>query len=119
MKRRSYDENGDYAINSFIEDGPATVQAVYSKLKLWRGEWFLNGNLGVPYMESILGKPRKLHDIERTIKRIILSVEGVSRLTSFTIRLDRNTRHLTISYSARTIYDEDIGDVLGVSASGV
>jgi len=119
MKRRSYDENGDYALNSFIVDGKATVQAVNSKLKLFVGEWFLNVNDGIPYFQKILGKPRSLHEIERLIKRAILSVEGVEKLTKFDVRLDQNTRKLAIEFRAQTIYGEDIGDVLGVSAFGV
>jgi hypothetical protein len=118
MKRRSFDANGDYAINSFIEDGEATVQAIYTKLSLWRGEWFLNQNDGIPYMESILGKPRSLHLIERLLKQTMLNVEGVKKILSFSMNLDRQTRKLTIEYSAQDIYGNEIGDVLGVSAFG-
>lgn len=119
MIRRSLTADGDYALNSFIRDSEATIQAVYTRLRIFQGEWFLNLNEGVPYFQKILGKPFDLSAIERIIKGVIQSTEGVRSITSFDSNLDTATRRYTVTFTATTIYGDEFGDVLGVTSTGV
>ena len=108
MIRRAFDENGDYAINSFIDGFNATVQAVETRLKLFRGEWFLNLSSGVPYYQVVFVKPAKLSEIEAAIRNTIIETDGVKELLAFELNFDRQTRSASVSFSANTIYGEEI-----------
>lgn len=116
MIRRSFDENGDYSINSFIDKSAATIQAVSTRLRLFRGEWFLNILSGVPYYQDILGKNKRLDQIETDLRDTILQTEGVEKLTKFDLDYTSNNRKLALDFSGTTIYDDD-GDfeVIGLN----
>jgi hypothetical protein len=115
MIRRSFDENGDYAINSFISESEATVQAVSTRLKLFLGEWFLDINAGVPWYQKVFVKPAKTQDVEKIIRNTIRETEGIDSLTKFDFNFDSITRSATVAFTATTIYGDEIEPVLGIS----
>lgn len=90
MIRRSFDENGDYAINHFIEGTPATAQAVTTRLRLFKGEWFLNLNSGVPWFQEVFVKPARLAQTDSMIRKVILQTEGVAKLLKFELTFERD-----------------------------
>jgi hypothetical protein len=108
MIRRAFDENGDYAINEFIVDADATVQAVETRLKLFKGEWFLNLSSGVPWYQRVFIKPAKTTEVESAIRETIIQTEGVKELLQFDLVFDSQTRKASVSFSANTIYGDDI-----------
>jgi len=119
MIRRSLDKNGDYAINRFVADSPATIQAVHTRLRLFLGELFLNTSAGVPYYQKIFVKPARLSEIEQVIKSTILNTEGIDTLSSFDMNFDAGTRALRISFSGKTIYNDEFNEVIGINPIGV
>ena len=118
MIRREFDENGDYAINRFVSESPATIQAVATRLRLFKGEWFLNINSGVPWYQRVLIKPARLNEIDRIIRNKILQTEGVKRLTSFDINFDSATRKLSVAFTGETIYGDEFEDITGLNPLG-
>ncbi len=118
MIRRSFDENGDYAINNFIEGTPATAQAVTTRLRLFKGEWFLNLNSGVPWFQEVFVKPARIPQVEQIIRDTILRTEGVAALTSFNLTFDGNIRRLTISFTGKTTWGDDFTEVIGLNPIG-
>lgn len=72
------------------------------KLKLWRGEWFLDTEFGTPYLESILGKQLTLSGVLAALRKSILEVKDVRKITSFTYEFNNSTRKLTIEFTADT-----------------
>lgn len=121
MIRRAFDSDGDYAINSFVQDSPATIQAVATRLRLFRGEFFLNLDDGIPYFQEILVKPANLSRIETIIRDTISQTEGVESIDTFEIIFDSDTRKLTISFTATTIYGDIFSDedIEGINPLGV
>lgn len=77
----------------------AVRQAIECRLRTFRGEWFLDGSIGVPYFDGILGTKNPALDAVRSVLRQeILSVPGVIRLVSLEIDLERSARRLTASF---------------------
>ena len=77
-------------------------QQLLIKLKLWRGEWFLDTEFGTPYLQSILGKQLTLSGALAALKQSILEVSGVQRIVAFTYTFSNSTRKLTVTFTAET-----------------
>lgn len=81
-------------------------------LKLAKEEWFLDENAGVAWFEDSSKAPRIFggHADEQLlaseIKRVILSVNGVSTLLSFTLTLDHDTRRASVDCTYSDVYGE-------------
>ena len=85
-----------------IEGAQRIQQAVGIRLRTWLGEWFLDTSHGVPYLENVLGKNRRLEIVEAVLRSQILQVEGVKSIKSFTLSVDPHTRKSNIAFSADT-----------------
>ncbi len=82
-------------------DGAArAAQAVGIRLRAWLGDWFLDKNHGVPYLEEILGKKNRLEIVEAILRAQILDVRSIRAISSFSISLDPVTRKATVIYEA-------------------
>lgn len=108
MRYRKLDANGDYTIGTpkdFLINTPeAVAQAVTTRLKLWRGEWFVDLQDGTPWMQEILGKRQRGKSPDGAIKKRILGTQGVTELTAYSSSFDGNTRQLVISATINTLY---------------
>lgn len=104
MKYRALDGQGDYTVGQpWLSNSPETVaQAIGTRLKLWRGEWFVDRTDGTPYNEEILGKRGRGVDV--AIKQRILGTPGVTALTAFTASFDSVTRALSVQATVDTLY---------------
>ena len=82
MRYRKLDANGDYTFGSgsscFISDHDAVVQAIVTRLKLWKYEWWEDLEEGIP-MRDLLGS-RDLDLAEREIKDRVLGTIHVNSL---------------------------------------
>lgn len=114
---RRIDENHDMTfgrgIADMARDDEATAQSVKTRLLLLRGEWFLDTDAGVPYLQQIAIKPANLPLAQAIIKQTILETEGVAELRSFGMTFDRETRRLTIQATVTNIY----GSVVNIKVS--
>jgi hypothetical protein len=95
---------GDYQFNgssAFLSNSPETVaQAVLTRLRLYRGEWFLDSRLGLD-KDKILGygtAPTR----DREIQRRILQTLGVKSLVSYVSTI--TDRAFNVSARIDTIY---------------
>jgi hypothetical protein len=108
MRYRALSPTGDYTFGrgsgNFLVDSPACVaQAVQTALLLVRGEWFLDSTVGVPWPTEILGYgTSSVYDL--TIKEVILGVQGVTSITSYSSSVDPSTRRLTVVANIATQY---------------
>lgn len=76
-------------------------QSVECRLRTVRGEWFLDGSLGVPYFDGILGaKNPKLEAARAILRQEILATPGVTGLVSLTTSFDASNRSLTVAFVA-------------------
>jgi hypothetical protein len=79
-------------------------QQLLIKLKLWRGEWFLDTDFGTPYLQSILGKQLTLSGAVAALRKSILEVEGVRQIVALTYNFSRETRTLQVEFEVDTPY---------------
>lgn len=106
MRVRKLDANGDFAFGqgsaNYWANAPEGVgQSIATRLKLIKGEWFLDVTAGTDWNGKILGrKSQASYDGE--IKRVIMGTIGVASLLSYSSNLFG--RHLTITASVQTIY---------------
>lgn len=91
-------------LSNIARDDEAVAQRVRTRLYLLFGEWFLNTDAGVPYLQRITAKPADLFYTESVIKKTILDTEGILAVTEFSMNFDRNTRRLTIDTTVTNIY---------------
>lgn len=109
MRYRKLTVDGDYSFGqgqlNFLIDSPAAVaQAVQTSLLLWLGEWYLDVNAGVPYLQGVIGKHSK-ETSDNTILAQIGLVQGVVNIENFTSVVDPVTRKYTaIGGMLNTIY---------------
>lgn len=69
--------NGDWAMAS---DGPAIKQGVKIRLRFFRGEWFLDEEIGIPYYERILVKNPNISEVREWYRRALQSAPGVREI---------------------------------------
>ena len=92
-------ENGDVV----IVDGLAAIgQHVAMRLRSFKGEWFLDQNFGVPYLQEVLGKGTPATRLRAIFQEIILGTAGVVSVDSMELDYDGATRTLTIDFAATT-----------------
>lgn len=86
-------------------DGAEQVrQQIQIKLKLWRGEWFLDTEFGTPYLQSILGKQLTLSGAITALRKAIKEVDGVQSISDFAYQYSNRLRTLSVSFAAKTAY---------------
>jgi hypothetical protein len=102
-------EDGDLALQSNrmqLCDGKTQLkQALLARLRVFRGEWFLDLQAGTPYFEQILGKNNNPGGPEGALKEVITQTPGVRSLQEFSFELDRRTRVAAVSFTV----DSDFG----------
>lgn len=78
------------------------LQHILQRLRTYRGEWFLNKSLGVPYYQEILVKQPNRGYIDQIFQTVVAETPGVVGVTQFASRITE-TRVLQIVFQARTI----------------
>ena len=121
MKVRKLDSSGDMIFgrgpSAFLHDGDAVVQSAYTRLKLNRGEWFLDMAQGVRWGNQPEGQPAILDNpfdrglAETELKSNILGGDGVARIEEFDYAFDANLREASGHAIIVTDY-ATIGDVV-------
>lgn len=79
----------------------AVAQRLTSRFKFFKGEWFLDKRLGVPYYRVVLKKNPNMRLVRSLYRQVILRCPGVQSILSFSLDLDRIARELTIEFEAR------------------
>ena len=87
-----------------VDKAEQVRQQLLIKLKLWRGEWFLDTEFGTPYLQQILGKQLTLSGALAALRKSILEVEGVRQILSFSYTFSNATRKLIVDFTADTPY---------------
>lgn len=101
--------NGDLALAT---GGAQVAQHVRQRISFHQDEWFLNLDLGLPWLQEILGARRFTSPMsdraysESYIKTEILGTPGVTRLLSFGMVEDRANRTAEFKFQ----FDTDYGD---------
>ncbi len=87
-----------------IDNAERVAQQIKIQLLTLLGEWFLNVNHGVPYLEYILVKKPNPSLIRQIFREQILSVSGVTDVSIKDLEYDVQYRIMTLEYEAATDY---------------
>lgn len=103
----------------FTRGIPAIVQSCRIALQMFKGEWFLDLDAGIPYFEDILGaKPTIGAAVARQeFLRELQLVEGVVEVTRLNITFEPTTRTLTVRWQVQTAFGETPIDTLTIEVA--
>lgn len=88
---------GDLVISSGTD---AVLQAIRQRLNFFKGEWFADESIGMPWFQSILVKGADLTAIRELFRKEILATPGVASVTTITIDYVGTTRTMTLDFVA-------------------
>jgi hypothetical protein len=101
-----FSADGNLAI---VTDAEAVGQHARQRLSTFQGEWFLDTTVGVPWLSQILGQRYDPALAEAVTKACLLTTDGVTGITSFSVSFGRVTRGLFIkSVDVTTDYDQEV-----------
>lgn len=113
MKYRRLTPDDDYSFGQgrqdFISDVEAVAQAVYTRLKLLKEEWWEDQEDGLPLFQQIIGKfgPNgNKQAIDLIIKDRIAGTQNVTGIFNFTSEFNPHTRQYTFHCSINTKYGD-------------
>lgn len=116
------DDDNDLVIGtdlSWSRGIPAVVQSGRIALQMYRGEWFLDLDAGIPYWNEILGQRA---DIAAAVARDefhreLLAVEGVLEVVRLDTSFDAATRALVVAWQVSTALGETPIDTLDLEVT--
>lgn len=91
--------NGDFVLTGGAKQ---IAQQVKITLLTFKGEWFLNQDFGVPYLDSILVKNPNRAEIEAVLRAAVKDVPGVSAVPSMKLFINHPARKLKVEIQAQT-----------------
>jgi hypothetical protein len=100
------DELGSLAV---VKNAEAVGQHVRVRLMTYEGEWFLDNQVGVPWIRDIVGHQYDPIMAESVLKAEILDTDGVTDISSFSVRFDNSTRGLSaFNIDVVTEYEQEV-----------
>jgi len=78
------------------------AQSILCRLRLIRGEWYLDQRLGLPWRERIWRKGASSATIKAIFTEAIADTPGVREVRSVAVDLDHSDRTATIEFAAVT-----------------
>lgn len=81
--------------------GRAVAQRLTIRFNFFRGEWGLDLREGTPYYQTILKKAPSDRVIRSVFSQVILTTEGVVSIEQFAYAIDRVTRRLSLTFTAK------------------
>lgn len=73
-------------------------------LQMWMGDWFLNTDLGVPYLQSILGQKFNEAVMAGIFRDVLLAIPGVIAVASLTVAFDPVKRLLSVTFAVQCAF---------------
>lgn len=113
-----FDDDGDLLIDGdglhFATGLEGVAQCVGVRLLMFRDEWFLNLDAGIPYYDEILGEKYDEVIVRRRLVEAIVGTPGVIEVLSLSLSFDNSTRKLSVSYKLRTEFGDTEPDTLAL-----
>ena len=89
-----------------VSDLEGLRQKTVSRLRLFKGEWFLDTSRGVPYLQEMLKKNAEAGKVAGIIDSQILKEFGNTGLRNVSVTIDRANRTFTYSAQVQSIFGE-------------
>ncbi|MGL4449913.1 MAG: hypothetical protein ACRCTZ_01830 [Sarcina sp.] len=106
-------ENGTLKTNTYSED---VVQRILFKLKLDKGDWFADKNIGIPWTSEIFKIKNKINQeqkIKSYVKKELENDKDVIEVLSIDIITDEVKRKFNLKFSAKIKTGDTINGYLG------
>ncbi len=107
MKDLALTKDGDLEIETFdlqiVEGRDQVAQRLKTRLKTWLGEWFLDTDWGVPYLESILVKNPDFTRVNAVLTQQILLDAEITEIVQGSLATSFDNKLRKFSYSARVM----------------
>lgn len=84
------------------ENKLTVAQRLKIKLQTFRGEWFMDQTIGLPYFQTILKRGVSKATIDTIFQEQILSEPDVVEIVEFNSIIDIQTRTYQLSFKVRT-----------------
>lgn len=102
------DDSHDLLVENFdlvlVDQVERVRQQIEIKLKLWRGEWFLDTEFGTPYLQEILGKQVSLSGAITALQTSVLEVQNVRKFLNFTYDFNQRERTFTVDFTVDSTF---------------
>jgi hypothetical protein len=125
----SLDADGDLALDAlgspYLISGLAAVEQLCRiAMQTIRGEWFLDLDVGIPYLErdevpaseALLGQKYDAIKTRTAFLEALIAVPGVFEVLELTVDFDGATRALTVAWRTRTVFGDTELDTLMMGA---
>ena len=73
-------------------------------LQLFKGEWFLDADAGIPWFQEILEKGVDVTVVDAILRAAILGVTDVNRLLIYSSEIDAAARTISVAFTVDTVY---------------
>lgn len=108
-------ETGDLALSAdgtqvlFTEATVDTIeQRIRTRLQTFRGEWYLNEDIGVPYFDEVFVKNPDTSRIRALLMAELSKVPGVSEIVSFDTSFNPGERTFSVAFKCRADTGETV-----------
>ena len=101
------DADGDLVFDHdlhWTEGIEAVAQGIRIRLLMFRGEWFLDLDHGVPWLQELLGKRYDEATARTAMREAIVAAPGVDELRSLALDFSSATRELRVDWEVRTTF---------------
>lgn len=75
--------DGQFALTQTLSEEVA--QLLYTRFRFFQGEWFLDGSVGVPWYQSILGQKQSVSVVSQILRNVVATCPGVASVDSFSL----------------------------------
>jgi hypothetical protein len=107
------DASNDLVVRNFdlvlTNDKEILPQRIKQMLQTFKGEWFLDNDLGIPYFQEVLGQTKALDVVRSIFIDAVQNVEGVKELVDFDMRFNNKLRtfemDMVVSDDTNTLYE--------------
>lgn len=90
-------QNGDISLCGTAD---ATAQAISIRLKTFAGEWFLNTDVGLPYLTQIFGRKNSQRFLRRLVSDALKGLPDVMEVKDLLIEEGQEPRSMVIKFQA-------------------
>lgn len=109
MRVRRLDDDGDMTFgagrSNYLTDAEAVAQSVLTRLRLIRGEWYIDTTEGTPYRTEVLGRGTESSAV-LALQRRIMETPGVRSIVSMTATHDAESRKAVFTITIDTDFGE-------------
>ena len=92
----------DFTFSKVETEQEEITQRLKIKLLMFKEEWFLDRNYGIPYKQEIMVKGIDLDDIDDIFRLAISQEDGVDELVKYKSTWNSSTRDFIINCTIRT-----------------